>query len=441
MSAPARTRLDDYAGALEPDFRFERLSHDTLARLGREFMLFGHFHDRGLMPLLGARFGRERMTEIALDEWMGASPVYSRRIRELLGIPGDGVSAIFKALQLDVGFAHRYMDVRYELEDDTLGWFWLAHCGAYQDVHKIFRGAEPEIVRLCHAMEDPTFDATAMAVNPRARVRPEHRPPLAPTHEGPTCRWRVFLEPSAAGELAPLRVRDEVARSRAAKFRYAPLPADVGPGLRDYAGAFVPRLELEAFAHPVLARQCREFALDVHLLMRAAFCAIRARWGAPMGQELAREQWAAVAPVYVKRIRAALGIEGDDMASILKTLQVDPAFPHEYVRTGVALESGERGLFWIEDCEAFVDGEPDAWLALLLDAERPGFDAVVAAVNPRARCRPIDAGSVQAPGRKVRMAWRIEIDRNAEPRAEAPMANAVRVSNVSHFDLRPRARD
>jgi hypothetical protein len=160
-----------------------------------------------------------------------------------------------------------------------------------------------------------------------------------------------------------------------------------------------------------------------------------------VARELAREQWAAVAPVYVKRIRTALGIGGDDMASILKTLQVDPSLPHEYVRSGVALESAGRGSFWIEECEAFAEGEPDAWLALLLDAERPGFDAVVAAVNPRARVAPIDTGSVHAPGRKVRLAWRIEIDPDAEPRAEPPMANAVRVSNVSRFDLRPRAED
>ena len=46
-------------------------------------------------------------------------------------------------------------------------------------------------------------------------------------------------------------------------------------------------------------------------------------------------------------------------------------------------------------------------------------------MNPRARLIPTG-----------KRAWRIEIDPNAEPRAEAPMANAVRVSNVSTFDLR-----
>ena len=416
--------MNDYAGAFDAKFTLEQLAHPTLARLGREYMLFGHFHDRGLMPLIGSRFGRDAMTDIALDEWMGASPVYGRRIRELLRVPGEGVSAIFKTLQLDVGFAHRYMDVRYELVDESLGWFWLPYCGAYQDVHKISRGAEPAILQLCHAMEDPTFDATAMSVNPRARVRPEHRPPLALGHTGPTCRWRVFLDPDAAGGLAPLAIRDEVAASRAARFAFAPLPDELGPGMRDYSGPVVPDFELEQLAHAVLARQCREFALDVHLIMRAAFASVRTRRGADVARELAREQWAAVAPVYGKRIRAALGIEGSDMAAILKTLQVEPGFPHEYVRFGCALDSPTSGRFWLEDCEALADGEPDAWLALLDDPERPGFEPVITAVNPRARLVPTG-----------KRAWRIEIDPNAEPRAEAPMANAVRVSNVSSFDL------
>ncbi|HXX48090.1 MAG TPA: hypothetical protein VEN47_07675 [Myxococcota bacterium] len=415
--------LADYSGAFEPDFRLERLAPAGLARVGRELMLFAHFHDRGLMPLVAARFGREHMTALACDEWMGASPVYNARARELLGIRGDGVSAIFKALQVDPGFAHRYMDVGYELVDEALGYFWLRFCGAYQDVHKISRGSEPAIRQLCHAMEDPTFDATAIAVNPRARVRPEHRPPLALGHTGPVCRWRVFLDDSAA-PYPPLPVREKVAASRAARFRFAELPGELGPGLADYSGAFVPDFSIELLARPVLARLCREWMLDVHLLTRAAAESLRARWGAEVARELAREQWAALAPVYVPRLRRALGIAGDDMASVLKTLQADPALPHEYVRSGAVLESPLRGRFWIEPCDAFADGEPEGWLALLLDGSQPGFDAVVAAVNPRARCIPTSA-----------LSWRIEIDPEAEPRPEAPMANAVRVSNVARFEL------
>ena len=134
--------------------------------------------------------------------------------------------------------------------------------------------------------------------------------------------------------------------------------------------------------------------------------------------------WAALAPVYVPRLRRVLEIKGDGIADVLKVLQVDPALPPEYVRRGAALDSATSGRFWIEECEANAPGEPDGWLALLEDRESPGIDAVAAAVNPRARLTPIG-----------RLAWKLEIDPRAEPRAESPMANAVRVSNVARFEL------
>ncbi len=425
----------DYAGPFDPGFEPARLARPALAGLARETMLFAHLHDRALMPLLGARFGPEAMTQVACDEWMGASPLYNRRNRALLGIEGDGVSAILKSLQLDIGFPHQYMDVRYAIRDETLGWFWLPFCGAYQDVHRFSGGAEPAIVQLCHHMEDPTFDATAMAVNPRARIRPEHRPPLPADHEGSTCRWRVFLG-AEAGEAPEPPVRRAVAASRAAGFRFAPPPEEAGSGLRDYAGPLYPDFALERLARPVLARQCQEFALDVHLLMRAAFTSIRDRFGAEVATALAREQWAGLAPVLVPRVRRALGIEGDDVASILKTLQVDPAFPREYLRTGCSLRDDARGCFWIEACEAAAEGEPEAWLALLHDPDEPGFDAVVTAVQPRARLRPLDPSAVPEARGPVVAAWEILVDASAAPRPEPPLANAVRASNASSFRFR-----
>jgi len=434
-------RLDRYDGPFDPAFAWSRLSRGALGRLGRELMLFAHLHDRGIMPLVGARFGAGAMTELALGEWMGASPVYNRRNREQLGIDGDGVSAVFKGFQLDVGFPHQYMDVRYELVDESLGYFWLPFCGAYEDVFAHSRGREAAIVQLCHHMEDPTFDATVMAVNPRARARPEHRPPLRIGHTGPSCRWRVFLgdEPGSVDQLPVTR---QVAASRAGRFRFATPELDAGglaageEGMTDYAGPLKPDFALEDLARPVLARQCQEFALDAHLLMRASFATIRERWGAETARGLAREQWAALAPVYVPRLRAALGIAGSDMASILKSLQLDPAFPPEYVRIGCELVDEGRGRFWIEDCEALAEGEPDAWLALLADAERPGFDAAVAAVEPRARCERLAPEAIADARGPVALAWEIRIEPGAEPRSESPIANAVRMSNAARFRFR-----
>ena len=182
--------MDDYSGPFDPALGLRDLSRSALADLGREFMIFGQLNDRVSMPEVGRRLGPETMQALAIDEWMGASPIYTQRMRRSLGFEGDDVATILKGLQLDVGFTHQYFDVGYEVESEHRGSFWLRSCGALRDVEPM---GEKAVISMCHHMEDPTFDATVMAVNPRARCRPIHRPPLAPEHSGPVCRWEVVI--------------------------------------------------------------------------------------------------------------------------------------------------------------------------------------------------------------------------------------------------------
>ena len=90
------------------------------------------------------------------------------------GSSGDDVVTIFKGLQLDIGAPPQFMDFRYTVHDPWHGEFRLDHCGALMDVEPM---GEEYVVSMCHDIEDPTFDATAVATNPRAQVRPIHRPP------------------------------------------------------------------------------------------------------------------------------------------------------------------------------------------------------------------------------------------------------------------------
>jgi hypothetical protein len=84
---------------------------------------------------------------------------------------------IFKNLQLDIGAPHQFLDFRFRLHDATKGEFFLASCGALLDVEPM---GEEFVHGMCHTIEDPTFDATAGATNPRVTVRPAHRPPRVP---------------------------------------------------------------------------------------------------------------------------------------------------------------------------------------------------------------------------------------------------------------------
>src|SRR5665213_1140440 len=125
---------NDYAGPFDPDFRYEDLSKTALVRLVREYALTVHLLDRSMCAAIGLRYGAEVVQELAIDEWRGASPIYGDRLREVFGIQGNGVEAIFKVLQLDPGFPHHYMDVHYEIVDDRHGFFELRSCGALLDV-------------------------------------------------------------------------------------------------------------------------------------------------------------------------------------------------------------------------------------------------------------------------------------------------------------------
>ena len=109
------------------------LSHAELAILAPEYLLAGHLIDRAGMPHLIGAFGREAMRDIAIEEWMGASPVYTRRMQRALGFEGDSVETIFKGMQADIGAPPQFMDFRYLVRDHDYGEFWLDHCGALMD--------------------------------------------------------------------------------------------------------------------------------------------------------------------------------------------------------------------------------------------------------------------------------------------------------------------
>ncbi|WP_067481671.1 hypothetical protein [Actinomadura hibisca] len=213
------TERKDYSGEFDPDFRYEDLSKEALVRLVREYALIPQLLDRSGLAAVGLRFGQQVVEEIAIEEWRGASPIYTRRIREIMNIHGDGVSAIFKCLQLDPGFTFSYLDVEYELISEAHGFFQLRSCGALLDVEPF---GERSITGMCHTIEDGTFDVTAQAVNPKARVRPVHRPPRVPAGRVPHCRWEVIIDDDTP-VLPEADITRMTAGTTAARHRFPPL--------------------------------------------------------------------------------------------------------------------------------------------------------------------------------------------------------------------------
>lgn len=210
---------------------YARLSRSELAVLVPELLLIGQMMDRSGMAWCISSFGRDEMVQIAIEEWAGASPIYTRRMQRALGYEGDDVITIFKGLQLDIGAPPQFMDFRYTVHDRWHGEFQLDHCGALLDVEPM---GPDYVFGMCHTIEDPTFDATAVATNPRAQVRPIHRPPREPADRHPHCAWTVIIDESYP-EAQPIPALHIVRQTRAAGWELDPIDAS-DEGMADYSG-------------------------------------------------------------------------------------------------------------------------------------------------------------------------------------------------------------
>jgi hypothetical protein len=434
MEAPLEMLLDDYSGPFDPDFSPERFSRQALADLGREYLLNGHLQDRVGLPRVAMRSDPHLLTQISIDEWMGASPIYSKRVQRAFGFEGHDVATIFKNLQLDIGAPHQFMEFRFDLDGPRYGEFWLERCGPLLDVEPF---GEQRVRLMCHDVEDPTFDATAAATHPCAKIRPIHRPPRVPSARIPHCRWKVFIDDASVAS-APHPNLAIVSASKLAQVAVRLPAADAQPGgWPDYAGSFDPEFQLEDFSHRALVAANLEFAVQSHLLARSFLLAVEQRCGAELVPALATEQWTGIAGLTAERLRRAARIGGDGLDAIAKLFQLHPCFhPRDYVDLRIALEADAVRVAFGE-CPAFDEGDAYSWFAHLGAAPHPALDAIAGAVNPRASARPA------APRAGERLAFRVEIDPAAKPRGEPADVALAKLSRGATivFERRRPLRD
>lgn len=414
-----KTLDDDYAGAFDSAWSLERLSRNALARLCREYMVVAFYHDRALMPFVAMAHGPDATIVQADGEWMGSSPIYTARNKKNLGMHGDGAGDALKSFQFDVGAAHYFMDFQFEEVDHDLGYFWLPFCGAHHYVRELTNNDEQLVINMCHHMEDRSFDATLGMTNPKLRAIPIHRPPKPDELTGEHCRWEVRIVHDEPGPRQPEPSLDAVRESAAASFEFV-LGEPLEPGgMDDYSGPLIPDFRLEDFNHALLVRQAKEFCLDNHLLMRAAYWSIDNNFTPELLDEAAPQHRAAIAPVLVARLCEAMGIEGDDMAAIGKVLQLDPFLVDDYVDYTVTVHDDVSGSIEFHASAGLTDDvnrSPLDWL--------DGFVHMAQAVNPR--CVATKTGD---------HSWDLRIDPDAEPGEPHWLAESIGGGGLREFDL------
>ncbi|MER7556276.1 hypothetical protein ABTZ46_05010 [Nocardioides sp. NPDC126508] len=406
---------------MTPASRYADLTREELAEVVRELLLIGQLIDRSGMAWCISAFGREEMLRIAIVEWAAASPIYTRRMQTALGYapaePGQGdVPTIFKGLQLDIGAPPQFMDFRYTVHDARHGEFHLDHCGALMDVEPM---GEEYVLGMCHDIEDPTFDATAIATHPRAQVRPVHRPPRTPADRTPHCRWTVTIDDSHPEAVAvpELAVNE---RSRAAGLELAPIdPSD--DGAADYAGPLVSDLDLAAFSRSALARIADEVCLQMALLDHGFTLALEPRATSPEQLlDIRRKQLVGVAGIAGARLARVLSLSPDTEGA-LQLLALHPMLnPAAYVSVEV-----DADALVVRPAPADEDG---AWVSLIGPEWFVPLQVAVQALDPHL--------DVEVSG--FEDGWRVEVVRRAEPAPEASEVAVVRFSTGADFAFEPR---
>jgi len=382
-----------------------------------ELLLIGQLIDRSGMAWCIESFGRSEMLQIAIEEWSGASPLYTRRMQKALCYSGDDVITIFKGLQLDIGAPPQFMDFRYTVHDRWHGEFHLDHCGALLDVEPM----GPDYVQgMCHDIEDPTFDATAVATNPRAQVRPIHRPPRLPADRRPHCAWTVIIDESYP-EAQSIPALDMVAETRAANWGLAPIdPADEGQA--DYSGHLLSDFDFAAFSHSALVRIADEVCLQMHMLNLSFGIAVRARTGdnIELATSVCTKQLTGIAGVAAERIRRALKLPAD-VDGLTEVLRLHPLLnPAGYVVAEI-----DGGRLEVHLSPAHDDG---AWIALCSPASTGPLQAIATAVDPHIVVR-VEGTDTD---------WTAEFERTDTAQKVSPEVEVTKFSLGASFEFQPR---
>jgi hypothetical protein len=337
-------------------------------------------------------------------------------MQRALNFEGDDVPTIFKGLQLDIGAPPQFMDFRYTIHDRWHGEFHLDHCGALLDVEPM---GDAFIFGMCHTIEDPTFDATAVATNPRAQMRPIHRPPRTPADRHPHCAWTVIIDESYP-EVEGIPALDQVGATKAATWELAAIdPSD--EGLADYSGPLLSDFDFGGFSHSALVRMADEVCLQIHLLNLSFGIAVRKRAAdAEVAVSVNTRQLTGVAGLGAERIQRALGLPGG-IDGVLRVFELHPLLnPAGYV-----MAETESDRVMVHRSPAHDDR---AWISLCSPESVQPLHAIATAVDPQVEVRVSGANTD----------WTAELVETDTAATELPEVKVAKFSRGSTFEFEPR---
>lgn len=185
--------------------------------------------------------------------------------------------------------------------------------------------------------------------------------------------------------------------------------------LIDYSGEFRPALKYEDFSKDTLAELLYQFARVTNVLDGEYTTEIMVRHGQEEALSSQYKVWERHAPRVMRWIRRTLNIQGDDVATCFKLLQMLPSFSPEHYDIEWELLSPGHGIFTVNRCKFLEEMEKasQGFERLICGESEPkSFQMLAGEINPHMVARPL-----KLPPRKSRDKIACQFEFRIEPTA------------------------
>jgi len=180
--------LPDYTGEFDPEFGPHKLSQEALLRLLGAYPQYMMRMDGLWYFAVIGRWGDDAAFECDAEVWERLPALEMRLVSDTLGIRGDDVLTVMKALQASLW--RHVMDLEIDLKSSNHAIVTFRNCPTLAALEKEGRGRENLI---CRKSEPRRWSSTAAFFNPKIRVTPLTLPPRA-VPGGISCQWEYKLE-------------------------------------------------------------------------------------------------------------------------------------------------------------------------------------------------------------------------------------------------------
>jgi len=165
--------------------------------------------------------------------------------------------------------------------------------------------------------------------------------------------------------------------------------------IQAYTGNFDPDLRLENFSKTLLVNLLKEYA-RLGLLLEAQFNSLIARkFGAEAATDINLAARLVVEPIEMKTIKEIIGVPGNDVVSMIKTMHWVPDGPMngDTFQLNYDVKNNNHVIMTVSKCKSMEfyerHGDDKGMNNLCERLEPPIFDAICKAINPDMKMTPI----------------------------------------------------